>query len=99
MLIEIAPQIRTDAELKIRRFYYTGKLSFSLANQNISITEESLIFYFIHEDTTIQTIEFPVEPLYSVDELWIDGMDDIEHAKLYTEQVFDSYSYYLKGPF
>lgn len=99
MFVEIRPVIVSDAELRIRRFYYSNKLSFSLGDQVQNIDVDILTFYFIHEDTTIETIQFPVEPLFNVDEVWIDYLSDITDAKLYTEKVFDSYSYFVRPPF
>lgn len=99
MFVEIRPVIVSDAELRIRRFYYSNKLSFSLGDQVQDIDVDILTFYFIHEDTTIETIQFPVEPLFNADEVWIDYLADITDAKLYTEKVFDSYSYFVRPPF
>lgn len=99
MLIEIQPQLLSNAQLRVRRFYYSNKLSFSLGDQVQDIDVDILTFYFIHEDTTIETIQFPVEPLFKVDEVWIDYLADITDAKLYTDKVFDSYSYFVRPPF
>ena len=98
MLIEIQPQLLSNAQLRVRRFYYSNKLSFSLSDQP-DVDVSDLTFYFIHEDTTIETIQFPVESLFSVDELWIDCLNDNTDARLYTEKVFDTYSYFIKQPF
>ena len=98
MLIEIKPFLLSDAQLKVRRFYYSNKLSFSLSDQP-DVDVSDLTFYFIHEDTTIETIQFPIESLFSVDELWIDCQNDNTDARLYTEKVFDTYSYFIKQAF
>jgi hypothetical protein len=88
----------TNAQLAIKRFYYTNKLSFSLLDPNIEY-EGSLEFYFIHGDTTIERLEVPVTPLYHVDELWVDLVHEIPDAKLFTRKVLESYSYRLIHPF
>ena len=88
----------SNAQLAIRRFYYSNKLSFSLLDPNIE-HEGSLEFHFIHEDTTIERLEVPVAPLYRVDELWVDLVHEIPDAKLFTKKVLESYSYRLIHPF
>ena len=87
-----------NAQLAIKRFYYSNKLSLSLLDPNIE-HEGSLEFYFIHEDTTIERLEVPVTPLYHVDELWVDLVHEIPDAKLFTKKVLDSYSYRVMLPF
>ena len=97
MLVEITPNI-SNAQLKIRRFHYTPKLSFSI-DKEVNVPVDYLDFYLIHEDTTIERIEVPVTPLYHVDELWIDLIHEIPDAKLFTKKVLESYSYRLIQPF
>jgi len=89
----------SNAQLKVRRFCYSNKLSFALADHAPELDVEELEFYFIHEDTTIEAIRFPVHPLYSVNELWIDFSDRVKDASLYTKPVFDTYSYKIISPF
>jgi len=60
---------------------------------------EKLEFFFIHEDTTIERLEVPLAPLYTVDELWVDLVHEIPDAKLYTRKVLDRYSYRVMLPF
>ena len=88
----------TNAQLAIKRFYYTNKLSFTLLDPTVE-HDGLLEFYFIHEDTTIERIEVPVTPLYHVDELWVDLTHEIPDAKLFTRKVLESYSYRLIQPF
>lgn len=95
-LVEIT-QTR-NAQLAIKRFYYSNKLSFTLLDPTIEHAG-SLEFYFIHEDTTIERLEVPLTPLYTVDELWVDLVHEIPEAKLFTNKVLESYSYRLMTPF
>ncbi len=88
----------SNAQLAIRKFYYSNKLSFSLLDPFIE-HEGSLEFFFIHEDTTIERLEVPVTPLFHVDELWVDLVHEIPDAKLFTRKVLDTYSYRVMLPF
>jgi hypothetical protein len=97
VIVEI-PLNANDPQLVVKRFYYTQRLSISLL-QDIEVPVDSLEFFFIHEDTTIERLEVPVTPLYRVDELWIDLEHEIPEAKLYTRKVLDRYSYRLISPF
>jgi len=87
-----------NAQLAIRRFYYSNKLSFSLLDPTVE-HDGLLEFFFIHEDTTIERLEVPLAPLYTVDELWVDLVHEIPDAKLYTRKVLDRYSYRVMLPF
>ena len=87
-----------NAQLAIKRFYYSNKLSFTLLDPTVE-HEGSLEFYFIHEDTTIERLEVPLAPLYTVDELWVDLTHEIPEANLLTRKVLDSYSYRVMLPF
>lgn len=89
----------SNAQLKVRRFCYSNKLSFALADHAPELDVSDLVFYFIHGDTTIETIRFPIAPLYNVNELWIDFSEEVKDANLYTMRVFDTYSYTLINPF
>ena len=95
-LVEIT-QTR-NAQLAIKRFYYSNKLSFTLLDPTLE-HEGRLEFFFIHEDTTIERLEVPLTPLYTVDELWVDLVHEIPEAKLFTRKVLDTYSYRVMLPF
>ena len=95
-LVEIT-QTR-NAQLAIKRFYYSNKLSFTLLDPAFE-HDGSLEFFFIHEDTTIERLEVPMTPLYTVDELWVDLVHEIPEAKLFTRKVLDTYSYRVMLPF
>lgn len=104
MFIEIRPIIVGDAQLKVRRFYYSNKLSFSLSDQakddiDIDSFAKELIFYFIEGNMLVETIGVPVEALMEVEEVWVDYIGNIEPASLYTWDLFPSYSYFLRQPF
>lgn len=88
----------SNAQLAIKRFYYSNKISLTLLDPRV-MHDGNLEFYFIHEDTTIERIEVPLAPLYTVDELWVDLVHDIPEARLFTKKVLDSYSYRLMRPF
>ena len=87
-----------NAQLAIRRFYYSNKLSFSLLDPTVE-HDGLLEFFFIHEDTTIERLEVPLAPLYTVDELWVDLTHEVPDAKLFTRKVLDRYSYRVMLPF
>lgn len=97
--IELLPLFGSNAELKVKKFYYSDKLSISLRNEITNVDVDELEFIFIHEDASIEKIIIPVEPLFTVDEMWVDLIHYSDRSKLYTKKVFDTYSYYVANPF
>ena len=98
----IEPGIRCDAELKIRSFYYTPTLSFSLAEHardKIEDEQRSVLFYFIKGGELLESIHIPIEYLLHNEEVWVERKVQEESAHLYATDVFDRYSYFLKQPF
>ncbi len=97
----IEPGIRCNAELRIRSFYYTPTLSFSLADHARDKIEDelcSVLFYFIKDHKLIEHISIPVEYLLENEEVWVERRVQ-EEAHLYATDTFDRYSYFLKQPF
>jgi len=100
-LIYIEPGIRCNAELKIRSFYYTPTLSFSLAEHARNKIEDehcSVLFYFMRDGELIEHISIPIEFLLENEEVWVERKVQ-EEAHLYATDTFDRYSYFLKQPF
>lgn len=99
----IEPKICGDAELRIRSFYYTDTLSFSV-NREIRkdashIKDDSVLFYFIHDDVLLETIQVPINVLLQYEEVWIERKNKVEEALLFATDTFERYSYYLLQPF
>lgn len=97
----IEPGMRCDAELKIRSFYNTPTLSFSLAEHardKVEDEQRSVLFYFIKDDRLLQFIGIPIEYLLDHEEVWVECKVQ-EDAHLYATDIFDRYSYFMKQPF
>ena len=99
----IEPKIQGDADIRIRSFYYTDTLSFSASREirkdASHIDDDCVLFYFIHEEILLETIQVPIELLISYEEVWIKRKNSVEEALLYATDTFEKYSYYLLHPF
>jgi len=99
----IEPGLQGNAELRIRNFYYTDTLSFSVS-QDIKkdashVKDDCVLFYFIHDTILLETIQVPVDALLKYEEVWIKRRNTVEDALLFATDTFDLYSYYLLQPF
>lgn len=97
----IEPGIRCNAEVRIRSFYYTPTLSFSLAEHardKIEDERSSVLFYFIKDGNLLECISIPLEFLLENEEVWVERKVQ-EEAHLYATDIFERYSYFLKQPF
>lgn len=99
----IEPKIISDADLRIRNFYYTDTLSFSVSEDikkdASHIEDDSVLFYFIYENVLLETISVSVGTLLECEEVWIRRYNTVEDALLFATDTFDRYSYYLLQPF
>jgi hypothetical protein len=99
----IEPRLRTNADIRIRSFYYTDTLSIS-ASSDIRkdashIGDDCVLFYFIHDDIILETIRVAIANLIEYEEVWVKRHCSIEEASLYATNTFEKYSYVLLHPF
>lgn len=99
----IEPKIVSGAELKIKNFYYTDTLSFSLsenAKKNAhQIQNDCVLFYFLYEDILLETIRVPLQELIGYEEVWATRKNKEDSALLFATDIFTLYSYSLLQPF
>lgn len=99
----IEPIIAGDADLRIRNFYYTDTLSFSVSEEiredASHIEHDCVLFYFIHDDILLETIPVLLLDLIAVEEVWVKRQNTVEEALLFATDTFEKYSYNVLHPF
>jgi len=91
------------AELRIRNFYYSNTLSFSVSKEikkdASHVKDDCVLFYFIHEGVLLEKIQLPIDSLIKYEEVWVRRQNEVEEALLFATNTFKQYSYYLLQPF
>ena len=99
----IEPGIKGNAELRIKSFYYTDTLSFSVTKEirkdASHIENDCVLFYFIHDRVVLETIQLSIEDLISYEEVWVKRKNTVNEANLFATDTFENYSYYMLQPF